>query len=145
MGRIYGDVSVGLGEKSMRTEMKRGTNAKEYRIVKLSDQRAGKSIRCGGHIGRAEVYHELTNDGKIACALAGLLEELVVFTVLGIHIGDAPISVVAFLWFLFGVLSAAMLIGVDALHESVKRRLRVLAQIRRRQKLVRAQKLSAAA
>ena len=87
----------------------------------------------------------MTNDGKIACALAGLLEELVVFTVLGIHIGDAPISVVAFLWFLFGVLSAAMLIGVDALHESVKRRLRVLAQIRRRQKLVRAQKLSAAA
>lgn len=65
------------------------------------------------------ICRELTIEGKLVCALAGMLEEISVFLVFGIHFGRAPIPVTLFLWFLFAVLTAAAMIKVDELKRTV--------------------------
>ena len=64
------------------------------------------------------IYRELTSEGKLACALAGVIEEVAVFLALRIQIGTCPAAVLIFLWFLFAVLTAAALIEADELRAS---------------------------
>lgn len=64
------------------------------------------------------IYRELTMEGKLVCALAGILEEVVVFLILRIQICVCLLPVIAFLWFLFAVLTAAVLIEADELREA---------------------------
>ena len=61
------------------------------------------------------IYRELTREGQRFCAAAGLLEEIVVLAVCGIRVSMAPVPVLAFLWVLFVILTAAALIGVSSL------------------------------
>ena len=64
---------------------------------------------------RERIYRELTAEGKLVCAFAGMIEEIIVFLVLRIHSSTCPVPVMAFLWFLFAVLTAAVIIGADEL------------------------------
>lgn len=66
-------------------------------------------------------YRELTRDGRRFCAVAALLEELLVLAVFGIRISTSPAPVLAFLWVLFAILTAAALIGADWLAEQFGR------------------------
>ncbi len=63
------------------------------------------------------IYRELTRDGRRFCAAAALLEELLVLAVFGIRISTSPAPVLAFLWVLFAILTAAALIGASHLAE----------------------------
>ena len=58
-----------------------------------------------------EIYRELTLEGKGVCALAGFLEETVVLWAFGIKVSMSPVLVLAFLWVLFCILTAAALIA----------------------------------
>lgn len=58
---------------------------------------------------------ELTAEGRKFCTLAGLIEELLIFLILGIHIRLAILPVVLFLWVLLGILTGAVLIGIYSL------------------------------
>lgn len=62
-----------------------------------------------------EMYRELSSRGRRFCAAAGVLEEAVVFMLLDISLGAAPLAVVCFLWFLFAFLTGAAVIGADLL------------------------------
>ncbi|MDO4324112.1 MAG: hypothetical protein Q4C61_16485 [Lachnospiraceae bacterium] len=64
---------------------------------------------------REEIYRELTKEGKLVCALAGMVEEIVVFLALRIQFSTCPLPVMIFLWFLFAVLTAAAMIVADEL------------------------------
>lgn len=64
-----------------------------------------------------EIYRELTPEGKGVSALAGFLEETVVLWAFGIKVSMSPILVLAFLWVLFCILTAAALIGAAWLAE----------------------------
>ncbi len=63
------------------------------------------------------VYRELTGRGKAICALAGGLEELLAFWVFGIRsfACSALLAgfVVAVLWIMFAVMTAAGMAGID--------------------------------
>lgn len=65
------------------------------------------------------IYRELTREGQRFCAAAGLLEEIVVLAVLRIDVRLAPIPVLAFMWVLFVILTAAALIGAAGLADRV--------------------------
>ena len=69
------------------------------------------------------IYRELTMRGKAVCALAGLLEEILIFGVLGLRSFACPALlggfVVIFLWFLFAVLTGAAMIGIDEVWQMV--------------------------
>lgn len=64
-----------------------------------------------------KMEYELTREGWFACAAAGLLEELTVFTVLGIELLQTPVTVFLVLWAAFGILSSAFLIGAVHLRD----------------------------
>ncbi len=65
------------------------------------------------------IYRELSAEGRRFCAAAGLLEEIVVLAAFGIRVSMSPIPVLAFLWVLFVILTAAALIGVSCLLDRV--------------------------
>lgn len=65
------------------------------------------------------IYRELTREGQRFCAAAGLLEEIVVLAACGIRVSMAPVPVLAFLWVLFVILTAAALIGVSSLLDRI--------------------------
>ena len=66
----------------------------------------------------ADIYRELTGEGKVFCTLAGLIEEIVVLLALGIVFRMSLIPVFMFLWLLFAILTEAALIGMDILRNS---------------------------
>ncbi len=65
------------------------------------------------------IYRELTKEGQRFCAVAGLLEEIVVLAAFGIQVSMSPLPVLAFLWVLFVILTAAALIGVSCLLDRI--------------------------
>ncbi len=73
----------------------------------------------GGRESGENIYRELTREGQRFCAAAGLLEEIVVLAVLRIDVRLAPIPVLAFMWVLFVILTAAALIGAGGLADRV--------------------------
>lgn len=85
------------------------------------EREAGDGHDSSGCAGRDCVYRELTRDGRRFCAAAALLEELLVLAVFGIRISTSPMPVLAFLWVLFAILTAAALIGADWLAEQFGR------------------------
>lgn len=87
---------------------------REYMAAAAGQQAVGSGTR-----EKTEVYRELTMDGKLVCALAGLIEEAAVFLALHIRVGICPVPVVLFLWFLFAVLTGAVMIGADELRSAV--------------------------
>lgn len=56
-----------------------------------------------------QTEYELTREGWIVCAAAGLLEELTVFAVLGIELMQTPVPVFLVLWAAFGIMSSGFL------------------------------------
>lgn len=62
-----------------------------------------------------EIYRELTAEGRVLCAAAGVVEEALVLLLFGITFQMALLPVFLFLWFLMAALTAAALIGADAL------------------------------
>jgi len=63
------------------------------------------------------IYRELTARGKVVCALAGVLEELLAFWVFGIRYFACSALLAGFvavvLWFMFTVVTAAGMTGID--------------------------------
>ena len=109
---IYSNMRGFQGSKDMKnTEDYRRRNEREEEIRHASAGRAGE----------VSVYRELTRDGRRFCAAAALLEELVVLAVFGIRISTSPAPVLAFLWVLFAILTAAALIGAGWLAEYFRR------------------------
>lgn len=70
------------------------------------------------------VYRELTGRGKAVCALAGVVEEILIFQMLGLRSFACPLLltgfVVIFLWFLFAVLTGAGMIGADEVWQMLR-------------------------
>ena len=92
----------------------RGTYGRECR----GEYGKGHGRACESNCGKADhenIYRELTKEGQRFCAAAGLLEEVVVLAVFGIRVSMSPIPVLAFLWVLFVILTAAALIGASCL------------------------------
>ena len=61
------------------------------------------------------IYRELSGEGQRFCAVAGLVEEIIVLAAFGIRVSTSPFLVLAFLWVLFVILTAAALIGASCL------------------------------
>lgn len=59
-----------------------------------------------------ETEFELTKEGWLLCAGAGLMEELTVFVCLKITLWMTPLSVFLVLWAAFGMMSAALLFAI---------------------------------
>ncbi len=105
-----------------RTEDFRPENRRAYkgaceRTYKGSYERA-HAEEYGRESGE-NIYRELTREGQRFCAVAGLLEEIVVLAAFGIRVSMAPIPVLAFLWVLFVILTTAALIGVSYLLDHI--------------------------
>lgn len=72
--------------------------------------------------GSTEEYRELTADGWKFCTAAGLLEEAAVLGIFRIELHLALWPVLAFLWLLFVILTAAALVAASWLAERVSER-----------------------
>ncbi len=100
-----------------------GGNKKEYRKDCRKDYGADyredyrrihrKDYGESGRINQENIYRELSKDGQRFCAAAGLVEEVIVLAAFGIRVSVSPLPVLAFLWVLFVILTAAALIGVS--------------------------------
>lgn len=86
-----------------------------------NERDAKDSRNCAWRDSCDPVYRELTRDGRRFCAAAALLEELLVLAVFGIRVSTSPAPVLAFLWVLFAILTAAALIGASHLAELFRR------------------------
>lgn len=101
----------GVQKRSM--SMRRGTDYRnECRNI------SGKPYASG----RVEMDSELTGLGRLVCIAAGILEEMIVFGVLGIRISLTPVPVLLFLGVLFAILTGAALTGADELNTWYKGR-----------------------
>lgn len=98
----------------------REANGREY--IAECGREYGRS--CGKNCGKNDrrkaagadsenLYRELTKEGRRFCAAAGLLEEVIVLAAFGIRVSMSPLPVLAFLWVLFVILTAAALIGAS--------------------------------
>ena len=113
-----------------RTEDFRPENRRAYkgacgRAYKGSYERAHKETYKRAHAegyrreNGENIYRDLTREGQRFCAIAGLLEEIVVLAACRIRVSMAPIPVLAFLWVLFVILTAAALIGASSLLDRI--------------------------
>ena len=96
-----------------RTEEFRSENIRPYKreSVERYDGTYGR--------GNCDTYRELTKEGRRFCAVAGLLEEIIVLTAFGIGVSTSPLPVLMFLWVLFVILTAATLIGASSLMDQL--------------------------
>ena len=118
--RAYRSVCVQEGVREYERKNKRKhnreagrTNDKYYRTYEET---------CSAEYRRESeenIYRELTKEGQRFCAVAGLLEEIVVLAVFGIEVSMSPLPVLAFLWVLFVILTAAALIGMSCLLDRI--------------------------
>ena len=61
------------------------------------------------------ICRELTSGGMILCSMAGFLELVLTFLALGISWRMTPVLVLLFLWLLFGLLSAGIVLEIEEL------------------------------
>ena len=69
---------------------------------------------------REEIYRELTPAGVGLCIITGAAAEAVTFLITGIRPGNVPVTVLVFLWGLFGILAAGFLFAADAAGERMR-------------------------
>ncbi len=101
-GTVMGRVAAVRSSQS-RSAVKEGTAAKR---------------KAYGNIRSAGVHdYELTPAGWIACAAAGLLEELTVLLALGIELMQTPVPVFLVLWAAFGIMTSGLLAGAAAFRD----------------------------
>ncbi len=97
-----------------KTEDFRSENRRAYKGAR------GRAYGKGNRRENGEnIYRDLTREGQRFCAIAGLLEEIVVLAACRIRVSMAPIPVLAFLWVLFVILTAAALIGASSLLDRI--------------------------
>lgn len=95
----------------------RGAHGREYEAeYRREAGRYGKNNRRENiRADRENIYRELSGEGQRFCAAAGLVEEIIVLAAFGIRVSTSPFLVLAFLWVLFVILTAAALIGASCL------------------------------
>ena len=117
--------------------MNRSVNRNTDRDVNRNTSRnANGNMKGMAGTEQAEFDRELTARGMAVCGVAGVLEETVVFLVLGIRVAAAPLPVTAFLWFLFALLTAAAMIAADSFAERLSEMLHWSAAQRASQRIL---------
>jgi len=70
---------------------------------------------------KQEIYRTLTPAGIVLCAILGLVFEILLFLLMGIHFLEVSVVILGFLWLLSGILVSGALCLAASVQDQIKR------------------------